>query len=75
MTIMEYESIEPPTPTPKKKPAAANKLDPTFRKREYSRIYHDTLMKAIANGVDKAAGKVKARVAAKKHCQNLANSL
>ena len=88
MTIMEYESIEPPTPMKKpaaaamkkpaaamKKPAAANKLDPTTRKREYSKIYHDTLMKAIANGDNQAAGKVKARDAAKKHCQNLANSL
>ena len=57
-----------------KKPCAAtkkNKLDPKIRQREYSKIYHRTLAKAINDGDDESVGKKKARDAANKHIEFL----
>ena len=62
-----------------KRPAAATmpkkKLDSKVRKREHSKIYHQTLDKAIAAGNTKEVGKAKAREAAKKHIDKLISQL
>ena len=92
MTILEYESNEPPEEVRKrpaaamKKPAAAimkkpagaskgKKLDPQVRKREHSRIYHQTFDRAIARGDTDEVSKAKAREAAMKHIHQLISKL
>ena len=77
MTILEYESNEPVMKRPAtvmKRPAKA-KLDPKIRKREHSRIYHQTVDKAIARGEAEEVAKAKGRDAAKKHIDRLISQL
>ena len=90
MTILEYESNEPDEVLKKpaavmkkpaavmKKPAAVKgkkKLDPGIRKREHSRIYHQTVDQAMARGDTKEIAQEKAREAAGKHIQKLISKL
>ena len=91
MTVLEYEKNEPleeirkkPAAAMKrpaavmKKPAGAskhNKLDPQVRKREHSKVYHQTLDKAKARGDTDEVGKAKARDAAMKHIHQLISKL
>ena len=90
MTILEYEANEPivvaKKPAANKKPAAClkkpaaaksekKKMDATIRKREHSKIYHQTFVKAKADGNTDEVAKAKAREAAKKHIQQMINML